>query len=135
MLAKSFIPLFLISFISFSTISFAEGTIQQRQITKEEREEYQKLSAVYAQGLFESTCMENYRQFLSEEGMGFLQNAPQEKFDALAKSCRCLVKDVMELYQPQDVITAVTYLYKHRPHAETLSPEFMEFYNSKSGHS
>jgi hypothetical protein len=126
----TYIPLF---FIVFIFINLDVRAAELRKMDDKEKVVAQNMSQMYAEHLFRSSCMQYYQGYMTEYGDDFTPETDPELRQRLVKACDCYTKGVVQVANPEDIITYVRTLYGYRKDTSSPpSPELRAYIETNS---
>ncbi len=125
------ILLFSIAFICVSTASMAaeQGT---RPMTDKEKEQSAKLSEIYAESMFLSSCIKYSQMYMSKDHSRFTQQSNPELYAQYVKACECYTKGVVKVATPDEIISYVKMLYGYQAGTPKMTPDRRAYFSSES---
>lgn len=124
------ISLFFIAFLSVS--SWAEPVKTQKQMSDREKEQYAKMSALYAEKTFMSSCLQNYQLYISTEAGTYTAQSRPDLYKKLSDACGCYTRGVMKAASPEDVMDYVGAVYGYEDGTRQLTPERQAYFRTQN---
>lgn len=131
-MALRFLSIVLVCIVFLPVFSWAEPVKKQQQMSDREKEQYAKMTSLYAEQTFKSSCLQNYQLYISAEVGTYTAQSHPELYKKLEGACDCYTRGVMKAASPDDVLAYVGMVYGYEEGTRRLTPERQAYFRTQN---